>query len=253
MKTDELPGRKDSDDSVILPGLRLFGLGLFFEKTKTLALADFHLGFEETLNRSGMLVPRTNFAAIRNHLAEKVFSACRPERIVVLGDLKHEFGAPSRQEWQEAFAMLELLSMHCNEIILLRGNHDRVLAPIAEWKNLTILENGFFSEPDKTLFLHGDKIVRNKAFATAETIAIGHEHPAVSIREGVKKEQFKCFLKGKFEGKNLVVLPSLNQLNIGTDLTREKTLSPFLKQDLSGFEVWAVEDKPYYFGKLNNL
>jgi len=239
--------------SMVLPGMRICGLGLFLEKSKTLALSDFHLGYEEMLNRSGVFVPRTNFAAIKKHLSEKVFSKCKPERIIILGDLKHEFGVISKQEWREVFEMLEFLSGHCKEIVLLRGNHDKILAPIAEWKNLSILENGFYSEEDKALFLHGDKIVRSADFEQAETVVIGHEHPAVSIREGVKNEQFKCFLKGGFDGKNLVVLPSLNQLNIGTDLSREKTLSPFLKRGLGDFEVWAVEDKAYYFGKLSGL
>ena len=62
-----------------------------------------------------------------------------------------------------------------------------------------------------------------------------------------------CFLKGKWKEYALIVIPSLNLVTEGTDLTKEKTLSPFLKQDISDFEVWIVGDKPYYFGKLENL
>ena len=39
----------------------------------------------------------------------------------------------------------------------------------------------------------------------------------------------------------------------GTDILRDKILSPLLKQNLDNFEVFAVEDKIYKFGKLKNL
>jgi len=106
---------------------------------------------------------------------------------------------------------------------------------------------------NKILVIHGDKIPDKSLLEGVSTIIIGHEHPAVSIREGVKTETFKCFLKGKYEGKNLVVMPSMNAVKIGSNVLREKQLSPFLKQDLSNFEVWVVEDKPYHFGKLKEL
>ncbi len=87
----------------------------------------------------------------------------------------------------------------------------------------------------------------------ASTIIIGHEHPAISLIDGPRVEQFKCFLKGKFKGKNLIVQPSLNPIVEGNDITRDEILSPFLKGGIGNFDVFTVEDKVYDFGKLKNL
>jgi metallophosphoesterase superfamily enzyme len=46
-------------------------------------------------------------------------------------------------------------------------------------------------------------------------IVIGHEHPAVGLRDPVTQrvEVYKCFLVGRWAAeKNLLVLPSFNQL-----------------------------------------
>ncbi|MFH1256679.1 MAG: metallophosphoesterase [Candidatus Diapherotrites archaeon] len=240
----------------ISKSLRILGLSLFFPREKTLIISDIHLGFEEMLNKQGVFVPRTNFSNAKKRLLQ-VFSALESEgnsleSIVVNGDLKHEFGSISEQEWAEVLDFLSFLQMHCKKIILIKGNHDNILGPIAKWKGIEILEELFFSK-QKILVLHGDKIPKTKAFSLAKTLVIGHEHPSITLREGVKAEQFKCFLKGKFNGKQLIVLPSFSEMAYGSSLLREKPLSPFLQGGLSDFEVWAVEDKPYYVGKLNNL
>ena len=49
------------------------------------------------------------------------------------------------------------------------------------------------------------------------------------------------------------MLPSFNEVVRGTNIMRDRTLSPFLKQNLDDFEVFAVEDKVYDFGKLGKL
>jgi len=112
------------------------------------------------------------------------------------------------------------------------------------------------------LICHGNKIVKEKA----KIIIIGHEHPAVSLQEGARVERFKCFLRGSFERKKLIVMPSFNLLSEGSDVIREKKLSPYLKKYLGNFEVFVVSaekseisgttsggDKVYDFGKLKGL
>ncbi|MFA4906821.1 MAG: metallophosphoesterase [archaeon] len=237
----------------ILRGARIAGLGLYFEKSNCLVISDLHLGFEEALNKQGVFVPRFNFAEIKKAL-EKILSGLpKLEKIIVNGDLKHEFGTISRQEWNEVLAIMDLLERNCGEIILVRGNHDKILGPLAERKGLKIREDGFYLENEGVFCTHGDKVRRTGEYKKAKIILIGNEHPAITLREGVKSEKYKCFLRGKFGGKILVVLPSFNFVSVGTDLSREKPISPFLKRDLENFEVWAIEDKAYYFGKLGKM
>ncbi|MEM4244873.1 MAG: phosphoesterase, partial [Candidatus Nanoarchaeia archaeon] len=73
------------------------------------------------------------------------------------------------------------------------------------------------------------------------------------LEKDSRVELFKCFLKGTGNKITLIVVPSFNLVNEGTDVLREEILSPFLMQDLSKFNVFVVSDKVYDFGKLENL
>ena len=203
--------------------------------------------------------------------------------IVVNGDLKHEFGTISEQEWRNTLKFIDLLSKHCKELVLVRGNHDKILGPIASKRNVKVVDYHIVEQHDnpkeiiketmkkktknnesknqksnknnknKFLIIHGDKIPAKELLKGVSTIVIGHEHPAISIRSGPRVETFKCFLKGKYSGKQLIVQPSFNSVVSGTNVLRDDILSPFLKRKLDDFEVFVIEDKIYDFGKLKNL
>jgi putative SbcD/Mre11-related phosphoesterase len=244
-------------ENTLAPGIEATGLALWISKEKALVISDLHLGYEEMLNKQGVLMPRINFFEIKEKL-EKIFLEINAmhekiEKIIINGDLKHEFGEISQQEWKETLDMLEFLEKNCGKIILVQGNHDKILGPIAEFKKTSICKKGFFLEKSRIFVSHGNEIPKTSEFKKAKTIVIGHEHPAISLRESTKTETYKCFLKGKFRGKDLIVLPSISTIAYGTDILKQEILSPFLQQNLSEFEIWAVEDKAYYFGKIKNL
>lgn len=236
----------------ILSNAEIIGLSLFFPKEKILVFTDLHLGYEEALIKQGTMIPKFNFDDTIKRIKKILAKTKKLNKIIILGDLKHELGSLSQQEWKEVTELISFLKKNCREIILLKGNHDNFLEQVVQTKNLT-LKDSFFLEKQKILFVHGDKVKLNKEFSSAETIVIGHEHPAVILREGIKTEKFKCFLKGKYCKKNLIVLPSFISTNEGTDVLTEKLLSPFLQQDLSEFEAWIIADKIYFFGKLKEL
>src|SRR3989344_6000237 len=107
---------------------------------RTLIVSDFHIGYEEALNKQGILMPRFQFKEVIERL-EAIFKKLkgrRIEKIVILGDLKHEFGAISEQEWRHTLMLLDYLGQHCKEIILIKGNHDTILGPIAEKRNVKV-------------------------------------------------------------------------------------------------------------------
>jgi len=234
----------------ILPNIKIIGLTLFLEKQKILVIADSHIGYEEALNKQGVLIPRLQFKEILKHL-EPVFKQVKPEMIVMLGDIKHEFGTISRQEWRDTLNLLDYLMSKANNVVLIKGNHDTILGPLAEKKGL-IVRDSFIS--NGILFLHGHKLMDEKGetFKRAKTIIIGHEHPAISLRDGPRIEKYKCFLLGKFKKKNLIVMPSFNFVTEGTDVLQEKLLSPFI-DNIADFEAFIFGDKPYKFGKIRKL
>lgn len=228
-------------------GLEMIDLGIFCRKISTLIISDTQLGYEESLNKQGIMIPRKSFEELKARLAEMI-GKVKPKKIIVNGDIKHEFGSISRSEWKQTLELVDFLKSKA-ELILIRGNHDTVLGPIAEQKDIKIAEHYF---EDGYYIVHGHKIPRDLDFKRAKTVIIGHEHPAVILREGARSEKFKCFLHGRFEGKELFVLPSCNLLTHGTDVLRERLMSPFLT-DISDFEVYIVADEILKFGTVKEL
>jgi hypothetical protein len=232
----------------ISKGIEIVDLGL--KIGNILVVADLHIGFEESLNKQGMMMPRFHLKDLTERI-EGMIKRAKPDTIIVNGDIKHEMGTISEQEWRETLKVFDLLEKNSKKVMLIKGNHDKILGPIARKRDIEIVESYELKEKG-ILILHGHKEI--KIPKHIKTIIIGHEHPAVVIREGERSERFKCFLKGKYDGKDLIVLPSCNLLTEGTDVLKEGVLSPFLKKSsLGSFEAFVVSDKIYNFGKLKNI
>lgn len=229
--------------------IQIIDLSLYFEEQKVLVVSDFHIGFEESLNKQGVFVPRFQLKDILARL-EKIFEQTKPKIVVINGDLKHEFGRISEQEWRDVLCLIDFISKNCEQIILIKGNHDAILAPIAKKRNVKVEKEFIVGD---ALIIHGDVV--QKIDKSIKTVIIGHEHPAISLREKGRVEKYKCFLRGTYKRKKLIVLPSFNLVTDGTDVLKEQLLSPFLK-NISDFGVFVVNDKTKEildFGKIKNL
>lgn len=250
----------------LAPGLELIDLALFLSERRALALADIHLGIEDALRTEGVLVPRQHLAHVQQRL-EKIFQELHVtpsaplQKIIINGDLRHQFGPLSRIEHRESREFLRWLAPWTEQIILIEGNHDGSLQQFAN-ERITVTKS--YSE-GHCWFVHGDEALtptsrgaRKGGVRAKAWLIIGHEHPAVGLRDPVtgRIEIYKCFLVGTFKEHNLLVLPSFNQLMRGSDLLKEQPLSPFVQQsDLEGFSVYVVSDdgRIYEFGPLRRL
>lgn len=232
----------------IIQGVDTLNLCVYIKKYKVLVLGDVHIGIEEALNKQGLLVPRYQLNDIMKEL-ESAIKRTNPEYIVINGDLKHEFGIISKSEWRHTLKAIDFLRKF-GKIVLLRGNHDKILGPIAGKRDIEVKDYFFINN---IYICHGHIIPKNRDFIRAETVIIGHEHPAVSLRDMNRVEKYKCFLKGNYENKTLIVMPSFDQTNIGTDILSERLISPFLKKDIGEFEVYVIDREEYYFGRVKNL
>ncbi len=232
----------------------LIDLSLYLQEHKTLIVSDFHIGLEEELNQQGIFLPRHQLEATLKRL-DNIFKIIRElnlpiKRIVINGDLKHEFGRVSSQEWKETIKLIDYLAGKSDELILIKGNHDTILEPIAKKKKLKIFNELILGD---TLITHGHKITNSAKSKRIKQIIIGHEHPAITITDGIRKETFKTFLIGKWRSKGLIVLPSFCLSRIGSNI-EEEVLSPFLKEsNLKNFEVVIVGRELHYFGRLGDV
>ena len=198
--------------------IEIMETSLWLKKEKILIINDLHIGYEEALHKKGILVPKFQIKEIINRM-EAILNEVTPNIIIINGDLKHEFGRVLNQEWKEVLQFLDFLSLKCQEIIIIKGNHDPIIKTIADRRNIKIVTE---YQTDDILIVHGDQLVET----SAKRIIIGHEHPAITLREQGKREKFKCFLKGKWKRKELIAVPSFNPLIEGTDILKEQVLSP---------------------------
>ncbi|MBU4502402.1 MAG: metallophosphoesterase [Nanoarchaeota archaeon] len=234
----------------ISKNLEIMDLCLYFKKEKTLVISDIHMGYEEALNKKGILAPRFQYAETLNRL-KTILTGFKLQKIVINGDLKHEFGTISETEWRHTLGIIDFLFQYCKKIILIRGNHDKILGPIAKKRSLEVRRNYIIGKT--TMILHGDKIPTGKTFDKMKRLVIGHEHPAISLYKDGRLEKFKCFLKGKWKKKELIVIPSYNVVTEGTDMLKDKLLSPFLKKNIDDFKVFIVSDGIYGFGTIKDI
>ena len=121
----------------ILPNIEITDLCLYIEKHKLLVIGDVHIGYEEELNKKGYLIPRVHYKETMQRF-EKIVKSKEIETILFIGDLKHEFGTISETEWRNTLKLLDFCAKHCNKIILIKGNHDKILGPIAKKRELNI-------------------------------------------------------------------------------------------------------------------
>lgn len=219
----------------------------YLKSIKALIIADLHLGYEEALGKRGVLVPRTQLKAIIKRL-EWILKVVQVERIILNGDVKHEFGTISKQEWREVLRLIDFFREKNIDIIVVKGNHDTIIGPIAQKREIREVKE---FRNDDVLVVHGDY----EPSRTAKIIIIGHEHPAISFKEGAKFEKFKCFIKGPYKKSVLIAQPAFFPLTTGTDVLSEPLLSPLLK-DISKFEAFVVDDETHAvlpFGKLKKF
>ena len=220
---------------------QFIGKSLYFPERKILCLADLHIGYEEYLTSQGVFLPRMQFKEMMKEL-EEIFNKVgkinkekenkkiekrekinkdrkredkKINEIIVLGDLKHEFGTISSQEWREVKNVLDFFKKKAKKVVLVKGNHDNILEPIAKRKELKIRD--FYVE-DGICFLHGNKLFSGCLNKKIKMFVIGHRHPAVMLTDKYKREKYKCFLVGNWKGKKVIILPSFFPFIEGSDI-----------------------------------
>jgi uncharacterized protein len=147
-------------------------------KTKTLLIADPHLGWEIQLQEKGIHVP-SQTSKILNKLTS-IISTYKPDRLVILGDVKytvvsHEFG-----EWRDIPDFFNKLSSCIDSIAVVRGNHDANLEPLLP-ANVELLPATGAVIGDVGVF-HGHKWPSPELLG-CKTLVMGHLHPVVVFRD----------------------------------------------------------------------
>jgi uncharacterized protein len=209
---------------------------LWLPEARLLAVADLHIGYAWAHRHAGQLMPITARDTTPDRLRSLV-EDYKPERLVLLGDIVHR-AMPAEPVKQALLAVLNALPTQLC-VTAITGNHDRHIEQLmrGRFTPLThLVANG-------CVFVHGDAASAAVAAADIKSarqsggwVVIGHEHPSVTLGDGVATwEKYPCFLI--CEG--LLVLPAFSQWAAGN--SRDEFMSPLL-------ECGAVKSKVAILG-----
>lgn len=148
------------------------------ETTKTLVIADPHLGWEMALGDKGIHVPSQTSKILKKLVA--LLAKYKPETLLILGDVKYTVVAAKPGEWHDIPEFFSELKNHVINIDIVRGNHDANLEPLLP-ENIKLLPATGTIVDDVGLF-HGHKWP-SPTLLKCKTLIMGHLHPVVVFRD----------------------------------------------------------------------
>lgn len=215
---------------------------LLLEDEGALVVADIHLGIEEQKEAEGIHIPRGVYSDISNAIL-KPTRETGASRVVLLGDVKHEFGRPLYVEWAATRKLIKALEDMKVRVDVVRGNHDNYIIYIL--KEMGVPLHQPCMELGRYTLLHGH-LGPETLPPGARRIVMGHEHPSIAVRDDLGlTHRYKAFLHGSFGGLEITVLPSVSPLATGSDVNRippSELLSPILRSiDIDGFTPYLLD------------
>jgi DNA ligase-associated metallophosphoesterase len=178
----------------------------YWDKERTLFVADLHLGKAAAFRSAGVPIPHGTTAVDLGRL-KALLDETRSARLVILGDFLHARDGRAEKTFDEVAAWRKTVAEI--NILVVRGNHDiRAGDPPAEWKMQCVDEPhciGPFA------CMHHAKAER------AEFVFEGHIHPKVRIgRAGAAGKDLPCFVLDK----NRLLFPAFGSFTGGCRISR---------------------------------
>jgi len=144
---------------------------------RVMMVADLHLGLEYDLAKQGINIPY-QWNRILDELM-KLLEEHHPDRLVILGDVKHGVPSTSFQEKREIPIFFETLLSAVEKIDITRGNHDaNIQKYIPEKVTLHTSKGIMLGDAFKVAAMHGHAWPRPEIM-TADAVIMAHNHPTV--------------------------------------------------------------------------
>ncbi len=232
-------------------------LSLELGTERALVVADLHLGIESELADSGIGLP-SQIPKVKKRLRNLIRKQ-KPDKLIFLGDVKHNIPIASWLEWRDLpdfFAELSKLV----RVEILPGNHDGDIKGLIPG-NVTIhdVRGIVMGENNKQIGLMHGHTWPNPELLKTNLVVTGHNHPIVEFKDrlGVRMTEpvwLRCKLEpSKFpkklqdaikgEGPQVLVMPAFSELIGGAAVNRavpEDLLGPMFKAGAVRFEEAEV-------------
>lgn len=232
----------------------------YVEDTKTLVVADLHIGIEYELYEEGAYV-----GSRVETLANKIIDLLRKtgaRRLVVLGDLKHVIPSSPPSQKRDLQKFFEKLSLV--DIVIVPGNHDGGIKKIVP-KNVKVASSSGYVVEEKTLGLVHGHSWPSKEVIECSTVVAAHTHPMVELKDALGYSYFeRCWVIARVDREKLreiygiekeiefMIMPAFNPLCGGMVVNKEGIANPLSKIiDPGSMEVYLLDGS--YLGKVKNL
>lgn len=223
------------------------------EASRTLLLADIHLGYEDAMASTGVFLPRLQLKMALETIKQAYEMLPYRARVAIVGDLKHVFEKLTRQEKIEITKLVRgLREWGIDDLVLVRGNHDTFVAPILRTLGVELVED-CLDLGGGLVAAHGHRIPG----CSYELLVMGHEHPSIAVSVGGARTKLSIMLRVPLEdGSEALVLPPTGIYQTGNNvgLDRRAYLSPLIQEKgrVEDSMVWIV-DRDYGTVKLAEL
>jgi hypothetical protein len=211
-------GYRISDNIELYPG----GAAMVVDEN-ALVVADLHLGCEAALEYDGISIPRVQTGKIEEYLLG-IVSSLGPRKLIVAGDLKHNFSRNLTQEWRDVSMFVKKLT-EMVPLEVVKGNHDNYLGLILSRHGTPLKKETCLSN---VRTLHGHSGILDE-----RPTIMGHIHPSIRLRDSIGASvKDQCFLYD--EDRMILVLPALSLVAYGVDVVAQISsdrISPLLSDD----------------------
>lgn len=147
-------------------------------KTRTLVIADLHIGWELALSKKGIHITTQMPKLLQN--LKTLVSEFEPNKLLILGDIKHTVATANMAEWKNVPDFFDELKEQIEDIQVIRGNHDGNLEPLLP-QSIRVLSAASLIEEEVGLF-HGHRWPP-PSILQCKTLMMGHVHPVVAFRD----------------------------------------------------------------------
>lgn len=227
-----------------------------------LVLGDLHIGYEAELFQSGISLPSQTYRMLER--IKRLIKEMNVNKILFLGDVKHNIPFPSFQERNELFDFFKDIE-EIADVMIIKGNHDGDIEKYVPSDIKIVGGDGI--KIKNTGFAHGHAWI-NKELLKCSYLFLAHEHPAIEFKDKLGyravepcwiiakplKNAFENKFKEKCSIKKVIILPAFNHLIGGMSFNKPdfKPLGPNANLiDLKNAEIYLTDGA--YLGKLKNL
>ncbi len=205
------------------------------EKTRTLLIADPHIGWEIELQEKGIHVPSQTGKILTKLIS--IITEYKPDRLVILGDVKYTVVSSELGEWQDVPEFFKKLQPYVSQVSIVRGNHDANLEPLLP-ESIQLLPATGAAIGEAGVF-HGHKWP-SPALLGCKTLVMGHLHPVVVFRDptGCRMTR-QVWMRAKFETEAFARV-LLQKHHIKIEGSVEETLKKHFKVKLKAQELYIM-------------